>query len=101
MLDAHNPGQKLFAEINKHLHEQGLMLTEGTIVDTSIIPAPKSTKNKAGKRDPEMHQTKKVNESHFGIKMHIGADPELGLLHSLTTTAANVQPPMGAGKVPE
>jgi IS5 family transposase len=90
MLEAHKLGQKLFAEINKHLQEQGLMLREGTIVDASIIAAPKSTKNKEGKRDPEMHQTKKGNEWHFGMKMHIGADSELGLVHSLTTTSANV-----------
>ena len=90
MLEAHKLGQKLFAEINKHLQEQGLMLREGTIVDASIIAAPKSTKNKAGKRDPEMHQTKKGNEWHFGVKMHIGAEAELGLVHSLTTTSANI-----------
>ena len=90
MLEAHNLGKKLFAEINKYLEEQGLMLREGTIVDASIIAAPKSTKNKEGKRDPEMHQTKKGNEWHFGMKMHIGTDAELGLVHSLTTTSANV-----------
>ena len=81
MLEAHNLGKKLFAEINKYLEEQGLMLREGTIVDASIIAAPKSTKNKEGKRDPEMHQTKKGNEWHFGMKMHIGTDAELGLVH--------------------
>jgi len=90
MLEAHKLGQKLFAEINKLLQEQGLMLREGTIVDASIIAAPKSTKNKKGKRDPKMHQTKKGNERGFGMKMHIGADAELGLVHSLTTTSANV-----------
>ncbi len=90
LLEAHKLGQKLFAEINKHLDEQGLVLKEGTIVDASIIAAPTSTKNKDRKRDPEMHQTKKGNEWYFGMKMHIGADSELGLVHSLTTTAANV-----------
>ena len=87
VLEAHNLGKKLFAEINKYLEEQSLMLREGTIVDASIIAAPKSTKNKEGKRDPEMHQTKKGNEWHFGMKMHIGTDAELGLVHSLTTTS--------------
>jgi IS5 family transposase len=90
LLEYHQLGQKLFAEINKHLDEQGLMLKEGTIVDASIIAAPTSTKNKDGERDPEMHQTKKGNEWHFGMKMHIGTDSELGLVHSLTTTAANI-----------
>ncbi|MBT5155080.1 MAG: IS5 family transposase [Gammaproteobacteria bacterium] len=90
LLEEHKLGQKLFAEINKHLDEQGLVLREGSIVDASIIAAPTSTKNKDGKRDPEMHQTKKGNEWHFGMKMHIGVDAELGLVHSLTTTSANV-----------
>ena len=90
LLEKHRLGQKLFAEINKHLDEQGLVLKEGTIVDASIIAAPKSTKNKDGERDPEMHQTKKGNEWHFGMKMHIGSDAETGLVHSVTTTSANV-----------
>ena len=52
--------------------------------------APSSTKNKTGQRDPEMHQTKKGNEWRFGMKMRIGVDDTLGLIHSIDTTAANV-----------
>lgn len=89
-LEKHSFGQKLFAEINKHLDEQGLILKAGTIIDASIIAAPTSTKNKERMRDPEMHQVKKGNEWHFGMKMHIGTDDELGLVHSVTGTAANV-----------
>ena len=89
LLEKHKLGKKLFAAINKHLDEQGL-LSEGTIVDASIITAPTSTKNKDGERDLEMHQTKKGNEWYFWHEMHIGTDAELGLVHSLTTTAANV-----------
>ena len=59
-------------------------------VDATIISAPSSTKNSTGKRDPEMHQTRKGNEWHFGMKMHIGVDDTLGLIHSIDTTAANV-----------
>ena len=66
------------------------MLKEGTIVDASIIASPTSTKNRDGARDPEMHQTKKGNEWHFGMKMHIGVDETYGIVHSLTTTSANV-----------
>lgn len=90
LLEKHSLGEKLFGEINKHLNEQGLTLKEGTIVDASIIAAPTSTKNKDGARDPEMHQVKKGNEWYFGMKMHIGVDDELGLVHSVTGTAANV-----------
>src|SRR5690606_31747877 len=55
----------------------------------SIIAVPGSTKNKDGKRDPEMHEVKEGNEWHFGMKMHIGVDESLGLIHSLETTLAN------------
>jgi len=53
------------------------------------IPVLSSTNNKSGTRDPDMHQTKKGNEWHFGMKMHIGVDESLGLIHSISTTAAN------------
>ena len=90
LLEEHELGQVLFEEINRHLKSQGLWLREGTIVDASIIEAPSSTKNRADERDPEMRQTKKGNEWHFGMKVHIGADAETGVVHSVTTTPANV-----------
>ena len=36
-----------------------------------------------------MHQTKKGNQWHFGMKAHIGVDAESGLVHSVHATAAN------------
>ena len=68
LLEQHNLGAKLLKTINRQLDQQGLMLREGTIVDASLIAAPISTKNAKGERDPEMHQTKKGNEWHFGIR---------------------------------
>ena len=82
LLDTHDLGEGLFEEINGHLESRGLRLQEGTIVDASIIEAPSSTKNRAGARDPEMHQTKKGNEWHFGMKVHIGVDSQTGMVHS-------------------
>jgi IS5 family transposase len=90
LLEKHGLGKKLFEEINRHLADQDLMLKEGTVIDASIVSAPSSTKNKKRERDPEMHQTKKGNEWFFGMKMHIGVDEKLGLVHSLATSAANV-----------
>jgi IS5 family transposase len=90
LLEQHELGQGLFQEINRDLEAQGLRLREGTIVDASIIEAPSSTKNRTGERDPEMHQTKKGNQWHFGMKLHIEVDSETGVMHSMTTTAANV-----------
>lgn len=90
LLEKHQLGKAMLKEVNKHLERQGLLLREGTIVDASIISAPTSTKNQSGKRDPDMHQTKKGNEWHFGMKMHIGVDASSGVIHSLETTSANV-----------
>ena len=90
ILERHSLGQGLLEEINAHLESQGLKLREGTIVDGTIIEAPSSTKNRAGERDPEMHQTKKGNQWHFGMKAHIGVDWETGIVHSMTVTAGNV-----------
>jgi len=89
LLERHGLGRKLFNEINAHLKEQGLILREGTIVDATIISAPSSTKNKDGARDPEMHQTRKGQQWYFGMKMHIGVDDALGLIHSMETTPAH------------
>ena len=80
---------RIFAAINEHLAAQGLLLKEGTVVDATIIAAPSSTKNREDKRDPEMHQTKKGNQWHFGMKAHIGVDADSGITHTVVTTAAN------------
>ena len=90
LLEEHDLTQKLFAEINALLSERGAFLREGTIVDATIIAAAPSTKNKAKERDPEMHQTKKGNTWHFGMKAHIGVDLGTGLVHTVVGTAANV-----------
>jgi IS5 family transposase len=90
LLETHQLTERIFATINGHLAAKGLLLKEGTVVDATIISAPSSTKNQSGQRDPEMHQTKKGNQWHFGMKMHIGADAGSGLVHTVVTTPANV-----------
>ena len=90
LLERHQLGQGLFEDIKGHLEEQGVRLREGTIVDATIIEAPSSTKNRAGERDPEMRQVKKGNQYHFGMKLHLGVDARSGVVHSFSTTPANV-----------
>lgn len=90
MLEANGITRQIFDTINGHLAEKGLMMREGTIVDATLIAAPPSTKNKDGERDPEMHQSKKGNDWHFGMKVHIGVDAASGLVHTLIGTAGNV-----------
>ena len=82
--------EKLFTQVVLMLQERGLILKKGTIVDSTIISAPSSTKNKEKKRDPDAHQTKKGNTWHFGYKAHIGVDRDSGLVHTVKATPANV-----------
>ena len=88
-LEQHQLTKGLFDEVAAMLTERGLLMRQGTIVDATIIAAPVSTKNKEKARDPEMHQTKKGNQWHFGMKAHIGVDVASGVVHSLKGTAAN------------
>jgi IS5 family transposase len=90
LLEKHHLAGGILEVINGYLGDRGLVLRQGTIVDATIIHAPTSTKNKEGKRDPEMHQTKKENHYFFGMKVHIGVDADTGLTHSVVGTAANV-----------
>jgi len=90
LLEEHQLAPQILAVVNATLADKGLMLRQGTVVDATLIAAPSSTKNQDGERDPEMHQTKKGNQWHFGMKAHIGTDAESGLVHTVIGTAANV-----------
>jgi len=90
LLEQHRLADQLFAAVGEHLKQHGFKLSQGTIVDATIIAAAPSTKNKAKTRDKAMHQTKKGNQWYFGMKAHIGVDAESGLVHTVTGTAANV-----------
>jgi IS5 family transposase len=89
LLEKHYLTQAIFAQVRTLLEQKRLLLKSGTIVDATIIEAPPSTKNAEQARDPEMHQTKKGKDWHFGMKAHVGTDRR-GIVHSLSTTAANV-----------
>lgn len=90
LLEAHDLGAAMFEKVSQLLTDNGMKLSGGTIVDATLIAAPPSIKNKDKARDPEMHQTKKGNQWHFGMKLHIGVDSKTGLIHSASVTAANV-----------
>jgi transposase, IS5 family len=99
MLEEHQLAKQILATVNATLAGKGLMLREGTVVDATLIAAPSSTKNSSGERDPEMHQTKKGNQWHFGMKCHIGVDADSGLVHTVVGTAANVNDVTQASKL--
>ena len=82
LLEENDLTRAIFEQIGEHLKAKKLMMKEGTIVDATIINAPSSTKNSEGRRDPQMHQTRKGKQWYFGMKAHIGADAESGLVHS-------------------
>ena len=90
LLEKHQIGAALFAKVGELLLAKGMKLSGGTIVDATLIAAPPSTKNEEQRRDPEMHQSKKGNQWYFGMKLHIGADSQTGLVHSASVTAGNV-----------
>jgi IS5 family transposase len=89
LLEANDLADDIFRAVNALLARKGLLLKQGSIVDATIIAAPSSTKNAEGERDPDMHQTKKGEQWFFGMKAHIGVDADSGLVHTVTTTAAN------------
>jgi IS5 family transposase len=90
LLEDKDLGKALFAKVGEVLQGRGLKVGTGTIVDATIIAAPSSTKNADKARDPEMHQTRKGQQWHFGMKLHIGVDSQSGLAHSAVVSAANV-----------
>ena len=82
--------KQYFDAVKEFMEEHGRIMHGGTIVDATIIDAPKSTKNADKSRDPEMHQTQKGNQWYFGAKIHAGVDAGSGLVHTVKVTAANV-----------
>ena len=90
LLERAKLGKVLLKAVNEHLRRNGIKISNGTIVDATIIGAPSSTKNKDGERDPERHQTAKGKQWYFGMKAHIGVDSKTKLIHTILASAANV-----------
>jgi IS5 family transposase len=89
-LEKHKLAEQILATVNDLLTEHGLLLKAGTVVDATLIAAPPSTKNKDKTRDPDMHSSKKGNQWYFGMKAHIGADADSGLVHTVRCTSGHV-----------
>ena len=90
LLETHGLTKAVFEAVADHLEARGALLRGGTIVDATLIAASPSTKNAAGKRDPEMRSSKKGNQWHFGMKAHIGVDARSGLVHTVGVTSGSV-----------
>ena len=89
LLEEHNLGGEMRQTVNLHLESKGIRISQGTIVDATIIRAASSTKNQSGQRDAEMHQTQKGGQWFFGMKAHVGVDSQTKMIHSVVATAAN------------
>ena len=90
LLEAHELTKTVFEAVAEYLEARGALLRGGTIVDATLIAASPSTKNEAGKRDPQMHSSKKGNQWYFGMKAHVGVDAISGLVHTAGVTSGNV-----------
>jgi len=99
LLEKHDLAKRLFEDLSSRLELHGCMMRGGSIVDATIIRAASSTKNAKGERDPEMRQTKKGNQYHFGMKAHIGVDAGSGYIHTVTATSANAHDITEAAKL--
>jgi transposase, IS5 family len=90
LLEEKHLGEQIFARVGELLQARGFKLSEGTIVDATLISAPQSTKNAEGQRDPEMGSTRKGLKWGFGMKAHVGVDRKTKLIHHVVATAGNV-----------
>jgi transposase, IS5 family len=90
LLERNKLGKKPLATVNSYLARTGIKISHGTIVDATIISAPRSTKNQEGQRDPEMHQIAKGKQWYFGMKAHVGVDSRHKLIHTILASAANI-----------
>ena len=89
LIEKHDLGKAFLDAQTRFFEANGWIMRGGSVIDATIINAPSSTKNAAGARDPEMHQTQKGNQWFFGMKAHTGVDAGTGYVHTVTVTAAN------------
>jgi transposase, IS5 family len=90
VLEKHKLAAQMLRTVNDLLSAKGVMLKSGTVVDATLIAAPRSTKNSSGERDLQMKQIRKGQQWYFGMKCHIGADIESGLVHTVRGTSGAV-----------
>lgn len=76
LLEKSDIAHKIFDNVKQRLDASGLIMYGSTIVDTTIIHTPSSTKNATRSRALEMHSTKKGKQRYFGMKIHFGAMTE-------------------------
>lgn len=102
---------KLFNKFNEHLNEKGFGAKIGSIIDASIVSAPKQRNSKedndqikTGKvpdhfndnqnmlrqKDCDARWTKKNHQNYYGYKNHINIDAKYKLIRAFMATPANI-----------
>ena len=106
-------GEQLFAEINRQLDAQGLIVRKGTLIDATLIESglrpppsgstPKSTPEAKGiessnSLDPGANWTRSgvSRRLFFGYKAHIGVDQGSGIIRSRQLTGAKTYESLAA-----
>lgn len=100
-------GPLLFAEVNRQLDGQQLILRQGTLIDATLVaaqavkpePGPRGETDAAGQpknrlvrslTDPDAAWTKRGRRRIFGYKAHVGVDQGSGLIRTQLLTSAEV-----------
>src|SRR4249919_3552887 len=80
LLEAHGLTKTVFEAVAEYLEARGALLRGGTIVDATLIAASPSTKNQAGKRDPQMLLRRRAINGvcHEHRQTACGAVPKMG-----------------------
>jgi hypothetical protein len=87
LLEESGIGTRMFNAVAESAEGRGLQMSRSTVLDAAFVESPSSTKNSAGRRDPDAHQARKGQSWHFGYKLGIGVDAESGVPHSARTDA--------------
>jgi transposase, IS5 family len=93
--------QRLFAEFDRQLEKQHLVLKRGTMLDATLVQAatgkpPQGDEKDALDADAAFAKRAGKPGSVYGYKAHIGADQGTRLIRSAMVTAANVNETMVA-----
>ncbi len=82
-LEANKLTEHIFALINQYLLSNGLGLSKGTILDATIIEAPSSTKNAAGRETPRCTRPKRATTGTLECDLHRLTLPKIASRSSL------------------
>jgi IS5 family transposase len=87
----------LFAELERQLGAQGLLIKQGTLIDASMVTSaarrPRKEEGSTSETDPDARfgADNERRRFTFGYKMHVAVDQGSGLIRNGLLTSANIQ----------